>query len=368
MSERVKSIDVLRGITMAITLLVENPGAGKVYPQLTHALWNGFTVAYIVFPLFIFSAGMSIPFSVSSRLGKGESKLKVCIHTIYRSILLFCIGLLLNGFPNYDFSSIRIMGVFQRIAIVTLIASILVIFTKEWVSILSAVSILVIYILLIKLVYVPGVGKGIMDINGNLVQYVDMHILKNHMYTTNWDPEGLLSTLPAISTGLFGTIAGYILKNNKLSKLKKLPIISAAGLILYASGLMLNKYIPINKNLWSSSYVLYTAGIAFIMLAVLFIICDIIEYDSLFYVFKALGSSTIFVYFVSEMIKKTVWQIKVFEPSMGGNVYIKDWLCKFVISPWTSGANVSFYFSLTYILLWICVMSSFYRRKIYFKI
>ena len=375
---RLKSIDAFRGIAVAIMLLCDNPGnTDRIYPQLRHAQWNGCTVADLGFPFFIIVMGMVVPYALNKRIAKGVSPLNIFVHLLVRSIEIFALGLFLNGFPLYDFSGIRILGVLQRIAITYFIISsitlIIIYAVKDKVIQASiqlglAFAIIIGYYLLMKYVTVPGFGKGILKPDGNLVQYIDLHWLKGHLYRTNWDPEGILSTVPAIASALLGAVTGQILIYDTDKKIYKFLCVFIFGIITVALAAFANIWFPYNKNLWSSSFVLLTAGICFLLVAVLYFIMDIIKYDYLFKPLVVLGSSAIFVYLVSEIVSKTLWVIPIVDSITKKTTTLNVWFTTNYITPWAGNILDSVYFSITYTIIWIGIMSIFYNKKSFMRL
>ena len=364
--KRINCIDVFRGLTIVLMLIMENPGNPEhVSPLLRHALWDGLTLADLGFPFFIFIAGAVIPIALNKRKDEGYSKIKIYTHILYRSVVIFLAGLFINGFPYFDFSTIRIAGPLQRIAIVYLIASILVLETNLLVESIVAVSILVLYFILIKSVNVPGFGQGILAPDGNLAQYVDLALLKGHMYTETWDPEGILGILPTISTILSGAIGGQILISEKYNKLKKTIYLLGIGIICMFMGNFISGWFPINKNFWSSSFVLYTSGVSFLLLGLFFLIIDVIGYISAFKPLIILGSSAFFIYIGFELVRRTLWLIPIENAVAGTSMPLYLWLCEHLFTPWAGSVNDSYYFSIAYTLLWVLIVRA-YRGREYF--
>lgn len=361
---------------MTFMLMVNNPGNPETIPtQLEHAAWNGVTVADLVFPFFIFIMGVVVPVSIDSRLAKGTGKTAIIVHIFIRSIEIFLLGLVLNGFPFYDLTAIRIPGVLQRIAVVYLLSALFyllckLIFKKEAARIgaqlLTSVLILLLYYLLLKYANVPGYGRGVMEIQGNLVQFIDLKLLPGHLYKPDWDPEGILSTLPALSSGIIGILAGMVLlKKNKWTI--KMASFIGSGVLLLLAAEMFNTVFPYNKNLWSSSYVLLTSGLGILLLAFFYLLTDRMKSGKILKPFKALGASAIFVYFASELIRRTLWLIPVQDSLSGDTMAFKIWLTAKVISPWAQGWD-SLYFSIFYVLVWLAIMGFLYQRKIYIRL
>src|SRR5258708_1546656 len=274
---RMVSLDVFRGATIAAMILVNDPGSwSHIYTPLEHAEWNGWTPTDLIFPFFLFIVGVSMTLSFASRIARGITRGAMAIHVLRRSALIFAIGLFLNGFPDFDFSSIRIMGVLQRIAICYLVAGLLYLATFQRepaadkpagvranlrVTAAVAIALLVGYWALMTFVPVPGYGAGHLGKEDNLGAYFDRTLMGAHLWSESvtWDPEGFLSTIPAIASLLIGILAGEWLRSDRRAGRKVLGL-ACAGLVLLVAGLLLHPYFPINKNLWTSSFVLFTGG------------------------------------------------------------------------------------------------------------
>ncbi len=372
-SLRFECIDVFRGLTIAVMLMANNPGnPATIPPQLKHALWNGFTIADLVFPFFIFIMGVVVPISINNILEKGTSRATILVRIFSRSGLMFLLGLVLNGFPFFDLTITRIPGVLQRIAVVYLVSALIYlllksIFKKEVFQIsaqlLTSILLLFLYYFLLKYIYVPGYGRGVMELQGNLVQYIDLKFLEGHLYTPNWDPEGILSTIPALSSGIIGVIAGMILLRPN-SRLIKMTILVSSSVLLLFSAELFNSFFPYNKNLWSSSFVLLTSGLGILLLAFFYLITDILKSGRLLIPFKVIGASAIFVYFTSELIGRSLWLIPVYDSISGETMTFNIWVSERLISPWAHGLD-SLYFSVSYVIVWMLIMGYLHHQKIY---
>lgn len=370
---RLKSIDVFRGLTIGLMIMGNNPGnPERFYPQLRHATWNGLTIADLGFPFFIFIMGMVVPYTTQKRMDKGIASIKILTHIFIRSIGLFILGLILNGFPLYDLSKIRIPGVLQRIAVAYLFTGLLVFCIKklvkhEFIQIAVqaglALIIVIIYHLSMKFINVPGHGSGVLELDGNLVQYIDLKFLKGHLYKPNWDPEGLFSTFSSISTALFGAVAGHVLFMNRFKKVVKPALLCVAAVFLIVLARGFNLSFPYNKNLWSSSYVLLTAGLAFIIISLLYIIVDVLRFDGIFEPFNNLGQNAITVYVVSTLISKSLWIIPVKDIVTGKTEPFRIWATTNIFAPWAGTVLDSFYFSLFYLVIWILIASIMTHKR-----
>ena len=258
---RLDALDVFRGLTIAGMILVSTPGTwSAVYTPLDHAAWNGWTPTDLVFPFLLFAMGAAVPFALARRRRVPQL---VRRHVIRRAAILFALGLLLNaieGAPAIAWATFRIPGVLQRIALVYLAVAWLTERVSLRGQIAVAVSALVGYWAAMTLVPVPGVGAGVLTPAGNLASYVDRAILGGHMLNRVWDPEGLLSTVPAVVTALCGVFAGDWLKER--GQRHRSGWLWAAGLALMLAGLAWGVWFPLNKNLWTSSFALFSAGLA----------------------------------------------------------------------------------------------------------
>lgn len=259
-THRVWSVDVFRGLTVSLMILVNNPGSWQaIYAPLRHAKWDGLTLADLVFPFFLWVMGVSHALSTS---GKGGSGIRI----VRRSLILFSIGLLFNFIPDFDISSVRIPGVLQRIAVCYLLSSLL---SRRGVSaeIIGVVACLGSYAGLMLAYPVPDVGPGHLEVEQNAARSIDARILAGHMWsvTKTWDPEGIVSTLPAVATTLLGSMAGRWIRAQGI-ELRYAVVLPAAGVVGITAGALVSLAFPVNKNLWSPSYVFVTVGGACILL------------------------------------------------------------------------------------------------------
>src|SRR5260370_6847614 len=263
--QRLVSLDAFRGATMALMVLVNTPGDGEhVYGPLRHAEWNGWTPTDVVFPSFMWIVGVPLTLSLSRRIAAGVSRAQLVTQTFRRALILYGLGLLVYAFPNFNLSTQRLLGVLQRIAICYFIAVAIYLFTRVRGQIIWIVSLLAGYWLLMALVPVPGYVSGRLDVEGNLAHYIDRIVLGAHNYaqTKTWDPEGIVSTLPAIATILFGIMAGHILRIDR-TLARRTAWLLALGLLLIAAGRLFPPWLPINNKLMATSFPLFIAGLRF---------------------------------------------------------------------------------------------------------
>jgi predicted acyltransferase len=363
-SERLISLDVFRGITIAGMILVNSPGTwSNVYPALLHSKWNGCTPTDMIFPFFMFIVGVAITYSISKRIASNDPVSKIVFQVIRRSIIIFLLGLFLNGFPYFNIATLRIPGVLQRIAVAYLVSSI--IFLRFDKKIISAfiLFILLIYWAFMTLLPVPGVGFPGLGPTNNLGAWLDRLIFGNHLWAQSqvWDPEGLLSSFSSISTVLIGVLTGYLLKNDKNNLTKTIEMF-VWGNILVVAGIIWDIWFPINKNLWTSSYVLYTAGLALNFLGMCYWFIDVKGYKKWSKPFLVFGMNAIAAYFLSEFIEII---INVFTIQ---SVPLKDFIFKKLFLSWISPINASLLWAICYVIILFGLMSVLYRKKIFVKI
>jgi predicted acyltransferase len=278
---RLLSVDILRGLTIGFMILVNNNGDGaRAYWALKHADWNGFTPTDLVFPTFLFLVGISTVFSTAARVAQGATRQSLLLHVLRRSILLFLLGLVVNSFPYFHLATVRFYGVLPRIALCYLIVASLYILSPGWRSkaVLAAAA-LGGYWLLMRYVPVPGYGMPGRDVpllnrDGNLVAWLDRQIFSApHLYERTRDPEGLLSTIPALATTLMGLLTGIWLRTQR-TMMQKVRGITVAGVLAILLGGVWNAWFPLNKKLWTSSYVLFAGGLSLVLLAVCLALVD----------------------------------------------------------------------------------------------
>lgn len=361
MNKRITSIDVLRGVTIFFMIIVNTPGSWSyVYPPLLHAKWHGCTPTDLVFPFFLFIVGVSMAFSFSKL--ETTTKQQWILKILRRTILIFSIGLLLNWFPFYhkSFSELRLFGVLQRIALSFGGAALLIIFIKNRsILLVSALSILLAYWLILLI----G-GNPPYALESNICTLVDLSLFgEHHLYKgfgIPFDPEGLLSTLPGLAHVLIGYQIGTIIKDeaaNKSSMLKKLSLI---GLILIITGQLWNIVLPINKPIWTSSYVVYTCGLATLVLAVLIWIVDIKDRKTWAYPFRVFGLNPLVSYILSVILIKISMYFLVTEKGDLYSVMYSSFF-KNVVSPEFGSLLQAFCFTG---LVWIFAYLLFRKGKV----
>ncbi len=297
---RLVALDALRGATIALMIIVNNPGGPKSYGPLNHSSWNGWTLTDTVFPTFLWIVGASITLSLGKRIAAGVPRSHLLGPIFRRAAILFVFGLAIYAFPEFHLSSFRILGVLQRIAICYLVASLIYLYTRIRGQLIWMVSLLAAYWLIMTLIPVPGYGVGRLDLDGNLAHYVDRIVLGHHNYSGNtWDPEGIVSTLPAIATALLGIMAGHIVRLKRVLS-ERVTWLFLTGNILIALGLICDIWLPINKKLWTDSFTIFMAGLDFVLLAGFLWIIDHLGYQKLVKPLVIMGMNAITLYMISE--------------------------------------------------------------------
>ncbi|MBZ4033234.1 DUF5009 domain-containing protein [Flavobacterium sp. 17A] len=420
--ERLISLDVFRGLTILLMTIVNNPGDwGNVYPPLLHAHWNGCTPTDLVFPFFVFIMGVAVPLAMPEKTYDSTTFNKILI----RSLRMFCLGIFFNffgkiqlfgldgiplligrlaitiavgyalmgnfnnrlknifavgillvylilaygGFENYQ--DVRLPGVLQRIAIVYFVVSLLYLKTSRKTQIITGVLLLLGYWGIMTLIPVPGVGEANLERGTNLAAWVDSILLKGHNYheTNTWDPEGILSTLPSIVNGIIGLFIGQILLLS-VTKIQKAQRMGMIGTSLIFFGLLWDLVFPINKSIWTSSYVLYTTGLATVFFTVLYYLIDIKEFKKGFKLFVIWGVNPMIVFFASQIIPQALTMIQFQNPSNPEEqTNLLSYLYYSGIAPFFSNPmTASLAGALTYVAIWTFILWIFYRNKLIFKV
>jgi len=392
--ERLLSLDVFRGITIAGMLLVNNPGTwSAIFPPLEHAEWNGWTPTDLIFPFFLFIVGITTHLSLSARRARGDDDSALVKQILRRGIIIYLLGFAMAMFPFYQWGTIqslpnatawdrivyriehvRLLGVLPRIAIVYICAGLLTLRTSLKQQIIIIASLLFGYWFAMTLLPVPGenaIGAQLLNTHDrNLAAYLDRLILTtNHTWTgsVTFDPEGPFSTLPAIATAMLGVIAGTWIARKDKQLLERISGLFAAGAIGMVVGLMWNWSFPINKNLWTSSYVVFTAGMACVTLATVMWIVDYVGVKWWTKPFVVYGVNPIVAFVGSGVLARliyTLWHVDY----QGKSVAIQDAIYQSVFLPWLPARVASLAFALTFVLVWYGILLVMYRRKIILKV
>lgn len=364
--KRLLSLDVFRGATVAAMILVNNPGDwGNVYPPLLHAHWNGCTPTDLVFPFFLFIVGVSIAYALHTKKQDPAARPALRKKILVRTLILFGLGLFLSLFPGFDFTTVRIPGVLQRIAVVYMLAAFLFLRLTPRKLAFTAAGLLVFYYLSMTLVPVPGIGPANLDPGQNLAAWIDRSVLTtSHLWKTSgtWDPEGIWSTIPAVSTALAGVLCGvWLRKEDRPGNKVAWMFTFAFGGIL--AGLAWDLFFPINKSLWTSSYVLYAGGWALGGLAMLYWLIDVKGYRRFTTPFVIYGINAITVFFVSGLVPRILTRIDV-----AGGQNLRTWLYETIYAPWFSPVNASLAWAVSYVLGWYLILWIMYKRGIIIKV
>lgn len=388
-SERLVSLDVFRGLTIAGMILVNNPGSwSNIYPALQHAKWNGCTSTDYIFPFFLFIVGVAITISLTKRKESGVDQKKLIWQIIKRGVIIYAVGIFMAAWPFWnfaegrfvDFSTLRLVGVLPRIGVVYIITSIIFLKTNVKLQVTIGALLLVGYWIIMTLIPVPGYGSPNLNtatltdpqtgavFSPNLAGWLDHLILGNHMWKVSkvWDPEGILSTIPAIATCLSGVMLGHWLrsKNDSAVKTSWIFVIGNFGILL---GVIWDMWFPLNKSLWTSSYVMFTSGMALLFFGMCYWLIDVKGIKWWTKPFIVYGMNAITVFALSGLIAKTMGIIKVINAA-GEKVSLNKYLYELIFVPNFSPINASLAWALTYVAVWLGLMWILYSRKIFIKI
>ena len=402
-SGRLVSLDVFRGATIAAMLLVNNPGSwSAVYAPLEHAPWHGWTFTDLIFPFFLWIVGVAMPLSMARRMEQGESRRELFQHVVRRALIIFGLGFFLNSFSylidgslwrdglwnwlGHYLTNVRIPGVLQRIALCYFIAGGFFLLTEgRWrAQVTGIVFLLTLYWLLMVFWPVPGHGRGVLEKDGNFCQYIDNLVLNGptigtHVWRTSrtWDPEGIVSTLPAIATCAFGILTGLWLRS-KGEPVAKATGILAAGFVLAGLGELMNLWLPINKNLWTSSYAVFMAGLAMLCFAVCYWVIDVRGWRRWSKPFAVYGMNAITIFVMAGIIGRLTLEIKL-QRAAGAPLALKTVLYNAWFKPFenpdtapflgfiASPKNASLMWALMYVLVFYAIAYLMYQKKWFIK-
>ncbi len=365
---RLVSVDVLRGLTVAAMVLVNNPGSWRhVYWPLRHAEWDGFTPTDTIFPFFLFIVGVSIPLALGTRLEHGGRGLVGRV--LRRSAAIFALGLLLHALPFFHLATLRIPGVLQRIAVCYLLAALLVVLTggaAGWrLQAGVAGALLVGYWLLMTRVAPPGGAAGDLSPAGNLAGYVDRLVLGPHIWQVSrfYDPEGVLSTLPAVATTLLGVLAGHWIRGDRPGR-RVAAGLAIGGLAATGAGWLWGLTFPINKSLWTSSYALFMAGLAGLALAACYWGIEVRGRRTWTAPFVVLGVTALPLFFLSSFMARLLILIRVGPDGPR----LQAWLFDHLFAPWLPPVDASLAYALAYVLLWWGLMWALHRSGVRLRV
>ncbi|MDE2653230.1 MAG: DUF5009 domain-containing protein [Gemmatimonadota bacterium] len=381
---RLASLDAFRGLAIAGMILVNNPGSwAHVYPPLRHAVWHGATPTDLVFPFFLFAIGVAMPFSFAAREARGDSRARLWRHVAIRALILYGLGLFMTAVPRFDFATVRLVGVLARIAMVYLAAGTLVLFLSRRAVFALMLAFLFVYWALMALVPVPGFGAGDLSAEGNLAAWLDRMILGPHMWSGGrgvYDPEGLLSTLPAVSSTLAGLFAGDFLRRGQvyggMRQAEAPPPAKQAGaslrlallgVLLVGAGHLWDLVFPINKPIWTSSYVVYTTGWALVTLGALHWLIDVRRWRAWARPLEIYGMNAITAFVASGLLAKTLILWRVPDGS-GGTTSAYHFVYETGFASWAGPLNGSLAFAAATVLFWFAVAWAMYSRRIFIKV
>jgi predicted acyltransferase len=374
-SRRLVSVDVFRGLLVAGMVLVTNAGDwNHVYWPLKHADWNGSTPTDMIFPSFLFLAGVSMTFSFASRLARGATRIQLASHVAWRSLSLILLGLFLNGFPLFDLHTLRIPGVLQRIGLCYLLGGLLYLAAGRSRVKLPALVVVIValmagYWALLRFVPVPGYGVGRLDMTGNLGAYIDRMLMgTNHLWFWGgqmWDPEGLLSTLTATANLLLGIVAGEWLRSSRTQG-KKLLGLAVAGAALMLSGVLLVPIVPINKKIWTDSFVLFSGGFSLMALALLYWLIDRRGWSKGSAPALVFGSNAILGFALANVLTP-IFGLVHFHGA-GGEFLTIPALVNEAFSRFLNPWNASLAYALLFVLLNMAILWPLYHRRIFLRL
>ena len=397
--ERLLSLDVFRGITVAGMLLVNDPGSwASIYPPLEHAAWNGWTPTDLIFPFFLFIAGITTHLSLSARRARGDDERAIRNQIIRRGALIFLFGFLVNGFPYFTWGDVtgiadptilqritdrllhwRIMGVLQRIGVAYMVAGLLTLRTTLRQQVTIIAGLLLGYWTVMTVLPVPGegtIGALLLDFpTRTMAAWTDRLLLDwsrwglgNHLWVSSrtWDPEGILSTVPAIGTAMLGNLAGqWIAQRRPLSE--RLAGLFSAGALAMVVGSMWHWVFPINKSLWTSSYVLFSAGLAAVSLATVMWVVDFQKVRGWTKFFVVYGLNPMAAFVGSGVLARCIYSI--FKVTKDGKpIALQSWIHETFFASWLSPINASLAFAVTFVLFWYGILYLMYKRNIIFKV
>lgn len=362
-SSRMVSLDAFRGLTIALMVMVNDMGGPVNYHSLQHSKWNGWTLTDTVFPTFLWIVGIAITLSFAKRLSAGVSRSLLVAQVFRRSVLLYAIGLFIYMFPGFNFGTMRLMGVLQRIAICYLASSLIYLSAGIRAQIIWVIGLVSVYWVLMTLVPVPGYGPGNLSIEGNFAHYVDHMLLGAHNYaaTKTWDPEGIVSTLPAIASTLFGLLAGELLRTKRELRGRVLWM-SIIGAALLVGGLVCSHWLPINKKLWTPSFTLFMAGLDCIVLSAFIFFIDGLGWKRIVRPFVIFGMNAILIYVLSEIFAT------ILDSHDAGVLSLHEWMYTNCFAPYATSALASAAYAAVYMLLMYLVAFVMYKKGWFVKI
>lgn len=374
---RLTSLDAFRGFTIAAMVLVNNPGDwGNLHAQLAHAKWNGWTFTDCIFPFFLFIGGVAMTLSLGRLAAAGADKPRLLLKLAKRAALIFLIGFLLNLIPRFDFDAVRIPGVLQRIALCTLLAAPIVVYLGWRAQLAVVAALLSLYTVLMLWVPVPGIGAGVLEPGQDFGAYVDRMLLDGHLWVQSktWDPEGLVSTIPALCSQLFGVLAGRLLALN-LARVEQTAWMLFAGLVLLALGSILDALLmPINKSLWTVSYCLWMSGWALLAFGMFYWLLDanphaLVRERAAAWAkpFVIYGMNALFIFAFSGFVAKMLGFIKLAQPD-GSQLSLGRLLYAPIKALPLGAANTSLLYAILFNACMFAIALGMWRKRWFVKV
>lgn len=398
--ERLVSLDVFRGMTVAGMLLVNDPGTwSAIYPPLEHAPWHGWTPTDLIFPFFLFIVGITTQLSMAARRARGDDERAVRRQIFRRAGLIFLFGLLINGFPFVTWGDVpgnadpgfldrivdrlqhwRIMGVLQRIALAYLISALIATRATIRTQVIVTAALLLGYWFIMTALPVPGtngtLGASLLDRpETTMAAYWDRLLLDwrrfgmgNHLWSgsVTWDPEGFLSTMGAVATALLGNLVGRWIGQPK-PLAERVAGMFAAGALAMMVGLIWNWVFPINKGIWTSSYVLFTGGMATVALGTVMWLVDMRSWRWWTRPFVIYGMNPMVAFVGSAIMARLIYSILRVDYN-GQSVSLQSWIYQTAFASWLSPKNASLAFAVAFVTFWYGVLAVLHRRKIFFRV
>jgi len=376
--KRLLSLDVARGITIAFMIMVNNNGGPGSWRFMNHANWNGLTPTDLVFPTFVFVVGVSVVFAFDARLSRGAARGKLALHTVQRAIVLILFGIIVNSFPFFHLAHMRFYGVLQRIAVCYLVVGLFYLWDQRAsTKVVALIAALVGYWVLVRWVPIPGVGMPgrdvpFMDMTQNLVSWIDRHLFPYHLYLyppdhNVRDPEGLLSDLPAVGTALLGILTGLWLRTRRSIPSKTLGL-AVGSLVCLALGYLWSLEFPLNKNMWTSSFVLVAGGYSLALLTLTYWTIEQMNWRKGWtYVWLVFGSNAIAAYMFSELFPGVLDNIRV-AGGPHGHEELGAWIFMHVFAHVPNPHWAAFSYSVSFCAVCFIPVWILYRKKIFLKV
>ena len=376
--KRLLSLDVVRGITIAFMIMVNNNGGPGSWRFMNHAAWNGLTPTDLVFPTFVFVVGVSVVFAFEARLARGAKRAQLARHTVQRAAILIFFGIVVNSFPTFELVHMRFYGVLQRIAVCYLVVGLFYLWdSRASTKVIALVVSLVGYWVLVRWTPIPGVGMPgrdvpFMDMTQNLVSWIDRHVFPYHLYLyapdhNVRDPEGLLSDLPAIGTALMGVLTGLWLRCGRTSAAKAVGL-GVASVASLALGYLWSLWFPLNKNMWTSSFVLVAAGYSLAVLTLAFWAVEVQGWRKGWtWTWLVFGSNAIAAYMISELLPGALDHISI-ATGPGRHIDLNQWIFGHIFAHVPNPHWAAFAYSVSFTAVCFVPVWVLYRKKIFIKL